>query len=110
MSVVKTIIPVFTLIGLVFAGYFHLDSRFAKAEDAQKLDKKVQKIERKISLLELQDILHLLLKDYYFYKDLQKKYPDDEEIKLKVKELDDQISDVKAQIKTLKLSESQKSQ
>jgi septal ring factor EnvC (AmiA/AmiB activator) len=90
MLVVAT--TVIALFGSVFAGYLHIDTKYALAAD-------VEKIEKRLSLSELRDSLRLSLDELYFLKSQIRKYPNDEEIKDQLKEIKVEVKDLKDQIK-----------
>jgi hypothetical protein len=87
-------------IGLV-QGALALDGRYAKAEEQQKLEKRV-------TLNELRDLYNQALEDYYDRKKLSKKFPEDDELKEgleKAKKVVDRIEKQMLALESSKLKE-----
>jgi hypothetical protein len=93
-SILVVATTVIALFGSVFAGYVHIDNRYALAAD-------VKKIEKKLTLVELKDSLRLALDELYFLKSQIRKYPDDEEIKEQLDDVKERVKDLKDQVKAL---------
>jgi peptidoglycan hydrolase CwlO-like protein len=93
---IKSILLVATtaiaLFGSIFAGYVHIDDKFALAAD-------VEKLEKRLTLSELRDSLRLAKDELYFLKSQIRKYPDDEDLQDQLKEVKEEIKDLKEQIK-----------
>lgn len=94
-SVLVVVTTVIALFGSVFAGYIHLDTKYALAAD-------VETIEKRLDLSELKDSLRLALDELHFLKSQIRKYPDDEEIAEELKDSKAEVKDLKAQIKEYK--------
>jgi len=91
-SILVVATTVIALFGSIFAGYLHIDTKYALAAD-------VEKIEKRLTLSELRDSLRLSLDELYFLKSQIRKYPDDEEIKDQLKDAKDRVKDIKDEIK-----------
>jgi septal ring factor EnvC (AmiA/AmiB activator) len=94
-SILVVVTTVIALFGSVFAGYIHLDTKYALASD-------VETIEKRLDLSELKDSLRLAKDELHFLKSQIRKYPNDEEIADELKEVKAHIKDLKAQIKEYK--------
>lgn len=83
--------------GLVgISSYF--DNRYAIAAE---VDKKIEKVENRLTLAELKQLHRTAQEEVFFYRDQARKYPEDEELKLKLKEAEETAIDLKKQIKEL---------
>jgi len=91
-SILVVATTVIALFGSIFAGYLHIDTKYALAAD-------VVKIEKRLTLSELRDSLRLSLDELYFLKSQIRKYPNDEEIKDQLKDITAEVKDLKEQIK-----------
>lgn len=93
-SVLVTGTAALTLFAALFAGYAHIDSKYALAED-------VEKLEEKLTLSELKSSLRLAIDELNFLKSQHRKYPDDEDIKKELEEAQEHVDDLKERIKDL---------
>lgn len=91
-SILLVIITIFGITGSIATGYGFLDSRFAHAED-------VEKLEKRVTLAELKTSLRTALEEYYFLKQQQRKYPEDVELAERVTEAKKIVDDLREQIK-----------
>ena len=87
-SILIVITTALAIVGSIVSGYGFIDTKYAKAAD-------VVKLEKRLSLSELQSSLRLVLDEFYFLKKQIRKYPEDVEIK-------EQLDDVKVEVKDLK--------
>ena len=83
------------VISSLAGGFLYLDERFALAAD-------VVKLEQRVSLNELSALYKTALENLYFYRSQNRKYPDDEDLKTKLKESEGEVKDLKTLITTLK--------
>lgn len=91
-SILLVLTTLFAVVGTIVGGYGFLDSKFAHAEE-------VEKLEKRVTLAELKTSLRTALEEMYFLRDQSRKYPDDEEIKERLKEASSLVDDIKEQIK-----------
>jgi hypothetical protein len=80
--------------GVIYGAVNFVDSRYALAED-------VQKLEERLTLAELKDLLHKALENLYFYKSQIRKYPEDEELKERLKEAQAEVDSIKKRIEAI---------
>lgn len=78
--------------GVLYGASTYFDKKYASVEQLVKLEKRV-------TLAEMEDLLKEALENLYFYRDQQRKYPTDEDIKTKLKESEDEVKDLKESIK-----------
>jgi len=95
ISGVKVVSVVLALFTMLFAGYMHIDERYALAKDQAKLNSKINSVELKILLKDALD-------DLYFYREQLRKHPNDVEIQLKVQRGEENVKFIKNQLKVLK--------
>jgi hypothetical protein len=76
----------------------HFDNRYAQAAE---VDKKIEKVENRLTVAELRQLTRAAQEDVFFYRDQVRKYPNDQDVKDKLKEAEDTLADLKAQIKEL---------
>jgi hypothetical protein len=76
----------------------HFDNRYAQAAE---VDKKIEKVETRLSMAELRQLARAAQEDVFFYRDQARKYPTDQDVKDKLKEAQDTLADLKAQIREL---------
>ena len=81
-------------VGVVYGSITFVDSRYALAED-------VQELENRITVTELKDLLHKSLENLYFYRSQLSKYPDDTEVKKRLKEAQEEVDSIKKRIDKL---------
>lgn len=91
----NSIIFLLTIIGSVVGGLTYIEGKFALADD-------VKELEQRVSLSELKQIYNEALKNLYFYRDQLRKYPDDVDLKSKLKESEVDVKGIKDQIIKLK--------
>ena len=76
----------------------HFDNRYAQAAE---VDKKIEKVETRLSMAKLRQLARAAQEDVFFYRDQARKYPTDQDVKDKLKEAQDTLADLKAQIREL---------
>lgn len=88
----KTIIALFSLISMTFGAFFFLDSRHAQNEDLVKL-------EARFTLNELYQLLRRAEDELYYYRDLNRKYPNDVQIRRRLRNAERRVQDLRDRIK-----------
>ena len=78
--------------GVFYGVQNHLDTTYASTI-------RVDKLEKRLSLQELKELLQDALEELYFWRKQARKHPEDLEIKEKLKEAEDHIVDIKKRIK-----------
>lgn len=76
----------------------HFDSRYAQAAE---VEKKIEKVENRLTLAELKQLYRTAQEEVFFYRDQVRKYANDLDLKLKLKEAEETVEDLKKQIKEL---------
>ena len=76
----------------------HFDSRYAMAAE---VEKKIEAVENRLTLAELKQLYRTAQEEVFFYRDQVRKYPVDLDLKLKLKEAEETVTDLKKQIKEL---------
>ena len=76
----------------------HFDNRYAQAAE---VEKKIEKVETRLTLAELRALARAAQEDVFFYRDQSRKYPNDPDVKDKLKEAEDTMTDIKRQIREL---------
>lgn len=92
LETVKKIAAIFGLVSVIFGAFFFLEARHAPMDAYVALEKRV-------TLQELRRLLREAEEELYHYKSLARKYPDDEEIKRKVKEAQERVDELKERIR-----------
>ncbi len=83
------------LFSTMITGFFYIEERFAKADD-------LKKIEIRLEINELQTLYKTALENLYFYRDQNRKYPDDVKLKEKLTEAEEEVKDLKDLLKMAK--------
>lgn len=91
-NIALTVTALVAASGAIFGTHSYLDGRYALAAEHEKLEKRV-------TLSELEDLLRSSLENLHFYRDQSRKYPTDEDIKAKLKEAEEEVKDLKEAIK-----------
>lgn len=91
-SVLLVITACIAIFGSMFTGYLYIDGRYALAEE-------VRELEKRLTLSELRDSLRLAQDELFFLKSQNRKYPDDQDIKDQLKDVEAKVKDLKEQIK-----------
>lgn len=91
-SLAKKISAIAGLIVLTFSSFFFLEARHAPMSAYVALEKRV-------TLQELRRLLREAEEEMYHYRKLHRKYPDDEEIKEKLKEAEGKVEELKERIR-----------
>lgn len=94
-SILLVVVTCFGLVGSIFAGYLHIDTKYAEASE-------VEQLEQRVSLQELFASLRIAQDEYFFLKSQLRKYPDDEELEERVEDARRVVDELKRQIKRLK--------
>jgi len=94
-DLIKNISSLMGLIAVVFGVFFFNENRYTSVTEHVKL-------EQRVSLNELESLLRDALENMYFYRKLLRDAPLDEELKQKVKEAEEEVANLKEQIKELK--------
>jgi len=76
----------------------YFDNRYAQAAE---VEKKIEKVENRLTLAELRQLARTAQEEVFFYRDQVRKYPVDLDLKLKLKEAEETVTDLKKQIKEL---------
>jgi len=76
----------------------YFDDRYAMAAE---VEKKIEAVETRLTLAELKQLYRTAQEELFFYRDQVRKYQDDLDLKLKLKEAEDTVADLKNQIKEL---------
>ena len=94
-TLVKYILSLAALVSLVFSVFFFVENRYASRDDYVKLEKR-------ISVNELQQLLKESLENMYFYRKLERENPDDLEIRRKLRQAEEEVDSLKKRIEELK--------
>jgi len=94
-DIIKLISGLIVLIGIAFTVFFFMDNRHASSTSFNRLAVAV-------STNKLENTLHKALENLYFYRDQLRKYPNDDKIKKKLEEAEDEVKNIKDRIKKLK--------
>lgn len=97
-SVLLVATTAIALISSAVGAVVYVDARYAKSDQ-------VEVLEKRVSLQELRAQLRTALEEYYFLKQQSRKYPDDLDLKEKVKQADQAVQDIKEQIQAIKKKE-----
>ena len=81
----------------IFGIHSYLDTTYASVAE-------VEKLKKRLTLTELRDLLKEGLNNLYFYRSQVRKYTDDQELQDKLNEAEDDVKDLKDQIKELRKS------
>ncbi len=92
---IKLIGGLIGLIGITFSVFFFMDNRHVSSISFSRLAVTV-------STNKLENTLHKALENLYFYRDQLRKYPDDDKLKKKLEEAEDEVKNIKERIKKLK--------
>lgn len=84
--------------GTIYGVQTFFDDRYASKEE-------VEEVKKRLTLQELKELLKEALEEMYFWRQQARKYPDDPEIKKRLKESEENVEDIKEQIKELKKKE-----
>lgn len=84
--------------GTVYGVQSFFDDRYASKEE-------VQEVKKRLTLQELKNLLKEALEEMYFWRQQSRKYPEDEEIKKRLKESEEHVADIKKQINDLEKKE-----
>jgi hypothetical protein len=76
----------------------YFDSKYAQAAE---VEKKIEKVETRLTIAELKQLYRTAQEEVFFYRDQMRKYPGDLELKLKLKEAEETAADLKKQIQEL---------
>ena len=99
----KYIAALSTIIGIAY-GAFQFQHNYVKttAENVvAPVAKQVATLERRLTKNELKDLLKEALEELYYWRGMSRKYPDDVEVKDKLKEAEENVKDIKERIKNL---------
>lgn len=88
----KSIMAMGTVIGLFFGGYTYVDGKYVNKTEFKRL-------ESRVSLNELRRQLRVAQEEAAYYRQLHRKYPEDEEIKQSLDEAEERVKELKAEIK-----------
>lgn len=94
IDVVKSVTAVFALISVVFGAFFFIDNRYAEQIQLFALEKRV-------SLNELRRQLMQAEEEAAYYRQLNRKYPDDELILEKLNRAEKRVRELEKQIEKL---------
>ena len=108
----KYITAIAAAIGVAYSGIqFQSNYVTDKAKEVvAPVEKKLNHVEYRLSMSELQTLLQHALEDLYYWRDLSRKYPDDQEIKDKLAEAEQNVEDIKERIRRLEEEESESEQ
>jgi hypothetical protein len=76
----------------------YFDGKYAQAAE---VEKKIEKVETRLTITELKQLYRTAQEEVFFYRDQVRKYPVDLDLKLKLKEAEETVTDLKKQIKEL---------
>jgi len=76
------------ILSSIVTGFFYIEDRFALAAE-------VEKLEHRVNINELQSLYKISLENLYFYRDQNRKYPDDLKLREKLKEAEDEVKNLK---------------
>ena len=76
------------ILSSIVTGFFYIKDRFALAAE-------VEKLEHRVNINELQSLYKISLENLYFYRDQNRKYPDDLKLREKLKEAEDEVKNLK---------------
>ena len=93
-TMVKYLLSLAAVVSMVFSVFFFVENRYASKEDYVKLEKR-------LSLNELQQLLKDALENMYFYRKLARENPEDREISRKLIVAEEEVSRLKKRIEEL---------
>lgn len=90
-DLVKKITAMCGLIAIVFTAFFFLETRHAPMKSHLTL-------ENRVNVQELRRLLREAESEMYYYRDLSRKYPNDQQIKDRLREVEERVRDLKKRI------------
>lgn len=94
------------IIGIVIAAMVNtalfVDTRYAKAGQVKSLKRSHQKLEQRVFGNELEQAHQKALDNFFFYRQMERKYPHDTQVKDETKKAVQRIKELEAQIGKLK--------
>ena len=93
-DIVKTLSTIIGIIAITFSVFFFQENRYASQVSYAML-------ERKVEIREIKELLKDALESMYFYQKMLRQDPDNEELKKKLGIIEEEVADLKAQIKDL---------
>lgn len=99
----KYLAAISTIVGIAY-GAFQFQHNYVKttAETVvAPVTKKLSNLERRLTKNELNDLLKEALEELYYWRGMSRKYPDDQEVKDKLREAEENVEDIKERIQNL---------
>lgn len=95
-----------TIAAAIGVAYGAIQFQISFVEDKAKeivepVSKKVKALEERLTLNELKDLLKEALSDLYYWRDMARKYPDDQDVKDKLAEAEATVKEIKERIRQL---------
>jgi len=94
-SIAKSITAVMAMVAMLFSGYFYLQGEFTPVL-------RTVSLERRVSMNEIVGSLRTAIEERNFLRDQNRKYPTDQRVKDELEEVEEEVDDLKVQVKELK--------
>ena len=86
------------IVGMSIGGLIYLDERYVMAQDHQSLKEDHQKLEQRVLGNELEQAHQSALDNWFFYRDQERKHPQDQEIKDRAKKAYEHVNSIERKI------------